>query len=71
MKSDHLFPSGLTPPCLLRKWALSDSTPHSRTKVLQVEHAPASPEGLAQGLLGPMPAMQISGIEVGPENLHF
>lgn len=55
-----------------KKMALSDSDPHSRTEVLQVEHAPASPEGLlAQGPPGPMPAMQISGIEVGPEDLHF
>lgn len=40
--------------CLLRIWVQPDSNVHSGTKVLRVEHAPASLEGLvAQGLLGP------------------
>lgn len=55
-----------------KKMGAARLSPHSRTEVLKVEHAPASPEGLiTQALLGPRPEMLISGTEAGPENLHF
>lgn len=56
MKLANLFPSGLTPSCLLKEPVESDSKAHSRTKELKVEHTSASPGGLAKhGLLSLTP----------------